>query len=156
MENNNAKHSRYRRIRYSLFLKSVFHIVAMFFPSDRVRIAFYRLRGTKIGSNVGIAQGVFLEEARPDLITIEDNVHIGPNVIIATHDSSMHCINPGVQTKHGPVRVGKNSFIGAGSVVLPGVKIGRGSVIAAGSVVTRDVPDGKVAAGVPAKVIKSV
>lgn len=47
-------------------------------------------------------------------------------------------------------------MIGANSVILEGVKIGSGSVVAAGSVVTKDVPEGVVVAGSPAKIIKNV
>lgn len=49
--------------------------------------------------------------------------------------------------------VGENSFVGANSIIMPGVHIGKSCVIGAGSVVTKDIPDGVVAAGVPAKVI---
>ena len=150
-----SKRRRYNRIRYSLFLKNIFHIIAMYFPNDRVRLRFYRLRGTKIGKNVGIGQGAFLEEARPDLITIEDNVNIGPKAIIVTHDSSDRCVNPGGQVRRAAVRICKNSFIGAGSIILPGVTVGERSIVAAGSVVTKDVPPKTVVGGVPARALGS-
>jgi sugar O-acyltransferase (sialic acid O-acetyltransferase NeuD family) len=63
-------------------------------------------------------------------------------------------IAPGA-TLCGCVRVGENTLIGAGSVVLPRVKIGANVVIGAGSVVTRDIPDGVVAFGNPAKIIEA-
>jgi len=50
----------------------------------------------------------------------------------------------------------RNCWIGANSVILPGVTVGVNSVVAAGSVVTKDVPDDTVVAGVPARVIKKV
>lgn len=56
--------------------------------------------------------------------------------------------------KHQEVIIGRNVWIGAGAIILPGVTIGDGSVIAAGSVVNRDVPDNVMVAGVPAKVKK--
>ena len=55
----------------------------------------------------------------------------------------------------GSITIGSNVFIGMGSVILPGVTIGDNCVIGAGAVVTRDIPSGSVAAGVPAKVIKT-
>jgi acetyltransferase-like isoleucine patch superfamily enzyme len=55
----------------------------------------------------------------------------------------------------GPMHIGRNSWIGMGSVVLPGVRIGEGCVVGAGSVVTRDLEDFTIAVGNPAKVIKS-
>ena len=53
------------------------------------------------------------------------------------------------------ITIGDNVFIGWGSIILPGVTIGSNTIIGAGSVVTKDIPDGVVAAGNPAKVVKS-
>ena len=53
-----------------------------------------------------------------------------------------------------PVHIGENVWVGAGTVIVPGVTIGKNSVIGAGSVVTKDIPDYSVAVGNPAKVIK--
>ncbi|MGJ8485835.1 DapH/DapD/GlmU-related protein [Pseudoalteromonas sp. SYSU M81236] len=53
------------------------------------------------------------------------------------------------------ITIGDNVFIGWGSIILPGVTIGSNSIIGAGSVVTKDIPDGVVAAGNPAKIVKS-
>lgn len=53
-----------------------------------------------------------------------------------------------------PVRVGRNVWIGSGSILLPGVTIGDGATVAAGAVVTKDVPEGAVVGGVPAKILR--
>ena len=142
------------RIKRSLTFRGICHILAMNMPHDRLSILFYRLRGAKIGHNVGLGAHVFMEESRPELITIEDNVHIGPNVMILTHDSSRHCINPEEPVKFGRVRIKRNSYIGAGAIILPGVTIGEYAIVGAGAVVTKDVPPRSVAVGVPARVIK--
>ena len=55
--------------------------------------------------------------------------------------------------KYGKIYVGERTFVGANSIVMPGVTIGKRWVIGAGSVVTKDIPDGCVAVGIPAKVI---
>lgn len=89
-------------------------------------------------------------------------VELGEACIVNTNASVDHeCvlgagvhIAPGA-TLCGCVQVGENTLIGAGSVVLPRVKIGSNVVVGAGSVVTRDIPDGVVAFGNPAKIIEA-
>lgn len=75
------------------------------------------------------------------------NVHVGAGVILAG------VIEP---PSASPVVIEDDVLIGANAVVLEGVRVGKGSIIAAGSVVTKDVPEGKVVAGTPARVIKNV
>jgi acetyltransferase-like isoleucine patch superfamily enzyme len=132
------------------------HFLAMHVPFGRVKRLLYRLRGTRIGKGVDISTGVFIEESFPHMITIEDNVDIGPNVIIAAHDSSYHCIQPDIPLICKEVIIKRNAYIGAGAIILPGVTIGEYSIVAAGAVVTKDVPPRSVVAGVPAKVIGTV
>ncbi len=146
----------YQRIRFSLLVKGFLHVLAMNVPNDRLRNTFYRWRGTKIGTNVGIGHGVFIEESRPYLVEIEDGVNIGPRVMIVAHDSSYHCINPEVPILFGRVIIRKKGYIGAKAVILPGVTIGEGAIVAAGAVVTKDVAPGTIVAGVPAKVLTTV
>ena len=55
-----------------------------------------------------------------------------------------------------PVRIEENVWIGAGAIILPGVTIGKNSVIGAGSVVTRDIPENVVAMGVPCRVVRPI
>lgn len=89
-------------------------------------------------------------------IYVGDNTLIGPNVVLAT---AGHPILPELREKYQfniPVRIGKNCWIGAGVVVLPGVTIGDGTVVGAGSIVTHDLPAGVVAVGNPCKVMREV
>jgi galactoside O-acetyltransferase len=82
---------------------------------------------------------------------------IGPNVTIAT---AGHPIDPEMRRKvaqfNVPVTIGDNVWIGANSVVLPGITIGENSVIGAGSVVTKDIPANVVAVGNPCKVLREI
>lgn len=82
---------------------------------------------------------------------------IGPNVTIA---SAGHPILPKLREKlyqyNIPVRIGKNCWIGAGAVLLPGVTIGDNTVIGAGSVVTKDIPANVVAVGNPCRVLREI
>ena len=132
------------------------HLIAMQVPFGRLKRFFYRLRGTKIGKNVDLSNGVFLEESFPELIEIEDNVDIGPNAIIVTHDSSSRCLDPSLPIKKGKVVIKRNAYIGAGAIILPGVTVGEFAIVAAGAVVTKDVPPRTIVAGVPARVIGNV
>lgn len=90
-------------------------------------------------------------------IFIGDSVMIGPNVTIAT---AGHPVDPELRRKvaqfNVPVRIGNNVWIGAGSILLPGVSVGDDSVIGAGSVVTKDIPPGVVAVGNPCRVLRPI
>lgn len=87
------------------------------------------------------------------LIEIGASVAIGPDVIIRDNDG--HPVTPPTGEDVQPVRIGNKVWIGARSLILKGVTVGDGAIIAAGSVVTKDVPARTLAAGVPARVIKT-
>ena len=90
-------------------------------------------------------------------IFVGDNVMFAPNVTIAT---AGHPVHPELRRKQAqfnlPVHIGNNVWIGAGAVVLPGVKIGDNTVIGAGSVVTKDIPSNVVAVGNPCRVLREI
>lgn len=90
-------------------------------------------------------------------IHIGSGVMIAPNCAFYPYDHSLApeqaIINQSLQSK-GPIIVGDDVWIGFGVIVLGGVRIGNGAAVGAGSVVTRDVPEGAIAVGVPARVVK--
>ena len=90
-------------------------------------------------------------------IYIGDYTMLGPNVVIA---SAGHPILPELREKgyqfNIPVHIGRNCWLGAGVIVLPGVKIGDNSVIGAGSVVTKDIPANVIAVGNPCKILREI
>lgn len=90
-------------------------------------------------------------------IYIGDHTMIGPNVVIATGG---HPLLPELRQKgyqyNVPVHIGKNCWIGAGAIVVPGITIGDHSVIGAGSVVTKDIPSNVLAVGNPCKVLREI
>ncbi len=90
-------------------------------------------------------------------IYVGDCTMFGPNVVVAT---AGHPINPELRAKayqyNMPVHIGKNCWVGAGALVMPGVTIGDNSVIGAGSVVTKDIPANVVAVGNPCKVLREI
>ena len=108
-------------------------------------------KGLVIGKNHKIMSGCIIDPSHCWHITIGDDVAMAPRVHILAHDASTkHYLN---YTKVANVKIGNRVFIGAGSIVLPGVVIGDDVVIGAGSVVSKDIPSNVVAAGTPAKVI---
>lgn len=98
-------------------------------------------------------------------LTLVDDTHIyigsytmlGPNVTIA---SAGHPILPELREKayqyNMPVKIGRNCWLGAGVIVVPGVTIGDNTVIGAGSVVTKDIPSNVVAVGNPCRVLRPI
>ena len=98
-------------------------------------------------------------------LTLVDDTHIyvgdytmfGPNVTIAT---AGHPILPELRQRglqyNMPVRIGKNCWLGAGVIILPGITIGDDVVVGAGSVVTKDIPSGVVAVGNPCRILREV
>ena len=113
------------------------------------------------GKNVHFGKGVYANFN----LTLVDDTHIyvgdytmlGPNVVLAT---AGHPILPELRPLayqfNMPVHIGKNCWLGAGVVVLPGVTIGDNSVIGAGSIVTKDIPANVVAVGNPCKVLREI
>ena len=98
-------------------------------------------------------------------LTLVDDTHIyvgdytmfGPNVTVAT---AGHPILPELREKiyqyNFPVTIGRNCWIGAGAIILPGVTVGDNTVIGAGSVVTKDIPANVVAVGNPCRVLRGI
>jgi len=90
-------------------------------------------------------------------IYIGSRTMIAPNVVIAT---AGHPILPRLRERalqyNMPVHIGKNVWIGAGALIMPGVTIGDNTVIGAGSVVTRDIPPNVVAVGNPCRVMREI
>ena len=90
-------------------------------------------------------------------IYVGDNTMFAPNVVVATagHPLEPSLRNDGYQYNM-PVHIGKNCWIGAGVLIMPGVTIGDNVVVGAGSVVTKDLPSGVLAFGVPCKVQREI
>ena len=105
--------------------------------------------GNRIGNRVRIHSHAFLE-----MVTIGDDVFIGPHVVFTDDPHPMGC--PRYKECLGGAKVGDLARIGANCTILPGVIIGRNTLIGAGSVVVDDVEEGAVVAGSPARFIKKI
>lgn len=108
-------------------------------------------RGLVVGKNFKRLNQVIIDDSHTWLIELGDDVTLGPRVHILAHDASTKT-HLGY-TKIGRVTIGNRVFIGAESVILPGVTIGDDVIIGANSTVTHDIPNDSVAVGSPARVI---
>ncbi len=119
----------------------------------RVHIKEYLIQ---IGNNVHIGSHNIIGARKS--IVLEDNVLIGPHVMIGDHSHTYKDIEIPIKvqevTEGMPVRIERDSWIGANVFILPNVIIGRHSVVGANAVVNRDIPPYSVAVGAPARVIK--
>ncbi len=109
----------------------------------------------KTGENVGVSNFTFL--AGQGGLSIGNNVRIGPHVVIyaSNHifsDPNIPIAEQGMSCKG--ITIEDDIWVGAGAIILDGVRIGKGSVIGAGAVVTKNIPSYSIVAGVPAQVIK--
>ena len=113
------------------------------------------------GKNTHLGDGVYanfnLTLVDDTDIYIGDHVMIGPNVTI---DTGTHPVCPELRERgvqyNLPVIIGANVWIGAGAILLPGVRVGENSVIGAGSLVNKDIPANVVAVGSPCRVLREI
>ena len=141
-----------------LWTKSL-HILARFCIHGGLRMALYRAMGIDLGRHVYVGMETWLDDQFPELIRIEDDVIISFRVTVVVHDDArrMDRVEPGqLQGTVAPVILRRGCYLGACAVILPGITVGERAVVAAGAVVTRDVPAGKIVAGVPARVIRDI
>nr|WP_281927931.1 acyltransferase [Roseibium album] len=99
-----------------------------------------------IHSSVILSLSARLDKTNPKGIHIGEDTYVAFDAAILSHDMTR-----GMKTD---TVIGKKCFVGARSIILPGVKIGDGCVIGSGSVVTKDIPSGCAAAGNPARVLR--
>jgi maltose O-acetyltransferase len=138
-------------------------------PSDRRKLLLERFAAVGEGAvirppfhcdygfNISLGADVFLNFNCVILdvvkVMIGERTQIGPGVQILAADHPRDPVERGSGLEFGrPVQIGRNVWIGAGAIILPGVSIGDDALIGAGSVVTRDVPAAATAFGNPARV----
>jgi len=110
----------------------------------------------QVGTNTWIGPFTILDGSGGGL-TIGDYCSVSAGVHIYTHDTVLWAVSGGVQNaRKGAVVIGSNTYIGAQSVIVAGVTIGSRCVIAAHSLVNRDVPEGTIVGGTPARVLGRV
>jgi acetyltransferase-like isoleucine patch superfamily enzyme len=111
------------------------------------RLYLTKVWGMDIHPTVVMSLSARLDKTHPRGIHIAEGTYIAFDAAILAHDMT--------RALKTDTFIGRNCFIGARSIILPGVTIGDGSVVGSGSVVTKSVPPGSVVAGNPAQIIKS-
>ena len=126
------------------------------------KVKYLRSLGASIGENTRLISGVECFGSEPYLVTVGANCLFSSGIHIVTHDggisvlNNLGCFGDKKMDKMARVKIGDNVFIGTRTIVMPGVTIGSNVIIGAGSIVSRDIPDNTVAAGCPAKPIKTI
>lgn len=148
------------RLNLIRFKNKFLYKFGVHFPFAEVRVKSLRALGYEVGENVYIPDDIIITQNyvnnRGEL-TIGNNVSIAPRCILAlVSHPNFSKIRPFLREKDARIVIGDNVWIGAGCIIMPEVTIGANAVIGAGSVVTKDVPEGTIVAGVPAKIIKKV
>ncbi|RDW20753.1 acyltransferase [Oceanobacillus chungangensis] len=132
----------------------------------KIRNYFFIKGNINIGSNTRILTKISNFGSEPYLIEIGSNCTITSGVKFITHDASVAVVlkylnkDRIIENKKfeimSRIKVHDNCMIGVNSIIMPGVSIGPNSIVGSGSIVTKDVPQGVVVAGNPAKIICSI
>lgn len=116
---------------------------------------YFRNKGVKIGKNCKIYSNIITSESY--LVTIKNNVTISNDVQLITHDNSIIKINPDFTDVFGEIIIEDDVFIGARTLLLPGIKLAKGVIVGSGSVVTKSfLEENIIIAGNPAKKIRVI
>ncbi len=132
---------------YRYIKRNILHV------DDRSQIQIAEANGFKHGERCAFMGEVIIDPGHCWLIEMGDDVTLAPRVHVLAHDASTkrHL----GYTRIAKVTIGNNVFVGAGTIILPGVSIGDNVVIGAGSVVTESIPANSLAVGNPCRVISS-
>lgn len=139
--------------------RSLLRLMANHCIVPSLRASLFRWSGIRIGAKTRINMNInFLDDFRPGLITLEDEVSVAPLVsfVASAHPNDSMLYRKYGISDSGPITVRSGAWLGVGCVILPGVTIGRESIVGANAVVTQDVEDFALMAGVPAKKIGDV
>lgn len=141
-------------------ISRLLHACARYLPMyPQWRVTIHRIRGVHVGRGVFIGSDVFIDNTYPESVIIEDFVTIISRSFIIGHNFvPMHLKNilqDSSSNSGTGVVLEKGCYLGAQTIVMPGVTIGCCAIVGAGSIVTEDIPPYTLALGVPAKVLRT-
>jgi acetyltransferase-like isoleucine patch superfamily enzyme len=114
----------------------------------RLRLYYFReIMKMDIHPDVRISLKANLDQTNPRGIHIGEGTYVAFSTIILAHDMS--------RVRHTDTYIGRNCFIGAGAIIMPGVRVGDECIVGSGAVVTKDVPSHSIVAGNPAAVVRA-
>jgi acetyltransferase-like isoleucine patch superfamily enzyme len=148
------------KLSYRAVRRKILKMIVRFIPDHRLRVWLFRKCGYTVGEKVVIGEDLIIVENADDLtnkLLIGDRVSIAQRVTLVLgagpNWSRIRTVYPGYSAK---IVIEDDAWVGAGSIILPGVTIGKGAVVGAGAVVTKDVPPYTIVVGVPARSIKRI
>ncbi len=135
------------------------HVVARYAPlPPAARAALHRRRGVNVGRRVFIGTEVFIDDAAPSAVTLEDDVTVIAQTTILGHTyypRHFHRLLGDESTREDlRTTIRRGAYLGLRSTILAGVTVGEYAIVAAGAVVVEDVPAYAMVAGVPARVVR--
>lgn len=141
-------------------LRELLRRICVMFMSKERYIVYLKKQGVRIGEECDVSKSAYFG-SEPWLISIGSNVRITKGVQFITHDGGLWTLRKmGLidksAVKYGSIIIGDNCNISWNAIIMPGVHIGKNCVVAAGAVVTKNIPDGLVVGGVPARRIESI
>jgi acetyltransferase-like isoleucine patch superfamily enzyme len=130
-----------------IWLRGALLEAALKLPFNELKVRFLRRLGVRIGRDVYVSVGAWIDPVFPQLLYIEDGVFIGMGAHIFTHEFRRD------EFRAGRVIIRRGAFIGGYSLIGCGIEIGEGATVAAGTVLGCDVPAGCTALGNPPRII---
>ncbi|WP_053367824.1 acyltransferase [Bacillus sp. FJAT-27245] len=157
--------NRLKRLLFK-FIRKMIDLIRIFDRQlyQKLFVKYLKYIGLNIvGNPTYISNDIFIDDIDYSLITIDEGVVISINVVILVHDYAVTralIANEQRPKKElaivRPVKIGKNCFVGAGSIILPGTEIGDNVIIGAGSVVKGKIPNNMVVAGNPLRTLTTI